>query len=142
MSRDAGEDDAPDSKAPDSAAPDSAGPDSAGPDSAGPDSAAPDSDASKAPDSGARAQRPTFAKSYPAHPKLDKLLTAYQAGNFGYVRSHAQELAQGDDDELAAAAADLRRRIEPHPLATVLWALGLALLVLLYGYYLMAAHEH
>ena len=47
----------------------------------------------------------------------------------------------GEEDEpVKRAATDLRRRIDPAPTSIFLWALGVALLVFLYGFYVSHAH--
>ena len=81
--------------------------------------------------------RPRFAKGYPASAELDRLVDAFSAGNFALVRSEAPALAdEAEDEAVRTAARDLRRRISPEPTAVYLWALGVALVLLLYGYYL------
>lgn len=85
--------------------------------------------------------RPPFAADWPKHPQLEPLLRAFEAGNFGYVREHAARVAtDSDDPDVAAAAQELRRRIEPSPTSLYLWGLGVALVVFLYGYFLSHAH--
>ncbi len=87
-------------------------------------------------------RRPAFARSYPRSPELDRLLLAFEAGNYGLVRTEAAALAERSDDQaLRDAALDLRRRIEPGPTAIYLWAIGVALLLFLFGYYLMQTHQ-
>jgi hypothetical protein len=86
-------------------------------------------------------RRPPFARGYPRHPDLDALLVAFEAGNFAQVREGLAALQGNEpDDTLASAARDLRRRIEPSPTSVFVWALGVALLALLYGFYLSHAH--
>jgi hypothetical protein len=89
-------------------------------------------------------KRPPFARTFPRVAAIETLLNAYVAGDFAYVREHAPLVAadNSEDEAVVAAARDLRRRIEPHPTATILWGLGVALLVMLFGYYLMASHNH
>ncbi|HHH10509.1 MAG TPA: hypothetical protein ENK23_00320 [Sorangium sp.] len=72
---------------------------------------------------------------------LDRLVEAYRKGDYAYVREHAPALAAASQNErVRAAATDLRRRIEPAPVAALLWALGTALLLILFGYYLSRSH--
>ncbi len=86
-------------------------------------------------------KRPAFARSYPRNPEIDRLLQAFEAGNYGLVRSEAGALAERTDDDASRdAALDLRRRIEPGPTSVYLWAIGVALVVFLFGYYLMQSH--
>lgn len=82
------------------------------------------------------APRPAFAADYPRHEGLDQLLVAFEAGNYAFVREHAPRLAEADVAEnVRNAAKDLRRRIDPEPTAAYLWALGVALVLLLYMFY-------
>jgi hypothetical protein len=81
--------------------------------------------------------RPPFAESFPADPALERVLSAFEGGDFARVRSEAPELARDSDDaRVREAALELRRRIDFEPTAAFLWALGVALLVFLYGYHL------
>lgn len=85
--------------------------------------------------------KPQFARDYPADAALDRLVEAYQHGDYAHVRQHAGTLAEeGEEEAVRAAAADLRGRLDPPPLAAILWALGTALLVLLFGYYISQGH--
>jgi len=70
-----------------------------------------------------------FTRSFPDDPELNRLVTAFEAGDFATVRSDAPKLAEKTDNaEVKKAALDLRRRIEPDPLQ--LYMLGLTLLLL------------
>lgn len=81
--------------------------------------------------------RPAFAARYPRHPELDRLVDAFEAGNFAAVRAGTPSLMAGADYEAVRdAARDLRRRIDADPTSMFLWALGVTLLVFLFGYYL------
>jgi hypothetical protein len=80
--------------------------------------------------------RPAFAAAYPRHPDVDRLLQAFEAGNFAYVRAEAPRVMERSDGAVREAARDLRRRIDADPTSVFLWGLGVALLVFLYGYYL------
>ena len=93
-------------------------------------------DASPPEEQDTRSDVPAFAARFPRHPDLDRLLQAFEAGNFAYVRREAPRLAKRTDDaKVRAAAQELRRRIDPEPTSMFLWALGVALLLFLYGYY-------
>lgn len=82
-----------------------------------------------------------FAANYPDDPHLDALLQAFGAGNFDYVRRHANALlADSDDDAVKRATRDLISRIHPEPTTIYLWLIGFGLLVFLFGYYLTHAH--
>jgi hypothetical protein len=84
---------------------------------------------------------PPFARDYPAHPELDRLVGAFTQGNYAAVRTGAEALATRSKDEAVQhAARDLRRRLDPEPTAIYLWGLGVGLSILLYVYYVMHAH--
>jgi hypothetical protein len=86
----------------------------------------------------AEAGRPAFAKGYPRTAALDRLVAAFAAGDFGLVRREAPEVeASANDAAVRRAVQDLRRRIAPDPTAIYLWAIGVVLLVVIYGWYLM-----
>ncbi|MEM1029314.1 MAG: hypothetical protein AAGN82_03140 [Myxococcota bacterium] len=81
-------------------------------------------------------RRPAFALTYPRHAALDELIDAFEAGEFAYVREQAPRLAAADvEAPVRDAARDLRRRIDPEPTAVYVWALGLALVLFLYLFY-------
>ena len=76
--------------------------------------------------------RPLFAQGYPRDPALDRLVTAFSLGNHRLVRDEAERLAtRTDDPKVAAAARDLRRRLEPDRLAFVLLGATALLLITL-----------
>lgn len=75
---------------------------------------------------------PAFARQFPADPELDALVSAYEAGHYAYVRKHAPELAErAGRAEVAEAARELRRRLDPDPLARNLLLAAVALLATL-----------
>jgi hypothetical protein len=77
-------------------------------------------------------ERPTFILDYPNDPELDRLVRAFELGNYAFVREHAAEVAQkSTDPRVRAAAAELARRIEPDPLVKTLLFMSLALFVVL-----------
>jgi hypothetical protein len=77
-------------------------------------------------------ERPIFVLGFPRDPELDRLVRAFELGNYAHVREHAPQLAErGATDEIRAAARELARRIEPDPLIKILLALSIALLVAL-----------
>ena len=81
--------------------------------------------------------RAAFAAHYPRDARLGRLLDAFDAGNFAEVRTQAAKLAgEVEEEDVRAALRDLRRRLDPEPTAIYLWALGVALLGVLFGYYI------
>jgi hypothetical protein len=80
--------------------------------------------------------RPRFLLAFPTDPKLDRLIAAFEAGDYATVRSEAPELAdQTDDPRIRDAALELWRRIEPDPLIRYLLFASLGLLVFLVIYF-------
>jgi hypothetical protein len=77
-------------------------------------------------------ERPAFLLAFPTDPELERLIRAFELGNYAQVRKAAPELAQRTTDaKVRAAAEELARRIEPDPLVKVLLGLSIALLVVL-----------
>ena len=75
-------------------------------------------------------ERPRFLLGFPPHPELMRLTAAFEAGNYALVRAEAEALAERTDSRaVKEAALELRRRIEPDPLAKYLLALTAALLL-------------
>ncbi|MFT3773503.1 MAG: hypothetical protein QM820_49635 [Minicystis sp.] len=84
---------------------------------------------------------PAFARGFPADPDLAALVAAFEAGDYARVRREAPALAKKTDrDDVRAAARELRRRLDPDPLAVYLLGIAAVLLVFLAGWYLMHAH--
>lgn len=82
-------------------------------------------------------ERPRFLLEFPQDPELQRLVQAFEAGNYQAVRSGAPELAEHTEDPVVRAAArELRRRIDPDPLMKyLLWvALGLFVFVVWHTY--------
>lgn len=77
-------------------------------------------------------ERPAFLLDFPEDPELERLIQAFELGNYAFVRKAAPELAEKTTDaKVRAAAEELARRIEPDPLVKVLLGLAVGLLVLL-----------
>ena len=77
-------------------------------------------------------ERPPFAEGYPRTQELDRLVAYFARGNHRAVRAGADALASSTDDpRVAAAARDLRARLEPAPIARVLLGATFLLLVTL-----------
>jgi hypothetical protein len=77
-------------------------------------------------------ERPLFVLAFPKDPELDRLVQAFEAGNYAFVREHAPKLAERTTSaEVRDAARELARRIEPDPLVKLLLGLSIALFVVL-----------
>ena len=86
-------------------------------------------------------ERPRFVLSFPSDPELDRLVAAFERGDFAAVRSGALPLAErAEDERVRDAALELRRRIDPDPLIRYLLLASVILLVVLvlHAY----AHKH
>lgn len=76
--------------------------------------------------------RPAFAAPFPRDPELDRLVEYFARGNHRAVRDGAEALAKRTDDPaVAAAARELRARIEPDPMWRVLLGTTFVLLCVL-----------
>jgi hypothetical protein len=77
-------------------------------------------------------ERPTFVLAFPSDPELDRLVKAFELGNYAHVREHGPALiAKSEDAAVREAARELVRRIEPDPLVKILLAISVSLLLLL-----------
>lgn len=77
-------------------------------------------------------ERPLFVLAFPKDPELDRLVQAFEAGNYALVREQAPKLAERASSEaVRQAARELTRRIEPDPLIKLLLAVSVALFVAL-----------
>jgi len=77
-------------------------------------------------------ERPHFLLEFPEDPALERLIVAFEAGNFALIRKEAEALARSTSNPaVRAAALELRRRIDPDPLAKYLLAISVLLLVIL-----------
>ena len=75
---------------------------------------------------------PSFAKEFPKHDELERLVRAFSRGNYAEVREGAPQLAASTDDpEVKNAAELLRARIEPEPTLRLLFVFAAALLAFL-----------
>jgi hypothetical protein len=76
--------------------------------------------------------RPAFAASFPEDPELDRLVRYFARGNHRAVREGAEALEKSaTDPAVAAAARELRARLEPDPIWRVLLGATLVLLITL-----------
>jgi hypothetical protein len=86
--------------------------------------------------------RPPFCAAFPRDPELDRLVAYFMRGNHRAVRDQAEALAERTSDpRVAAAARELRARIEPDPLWRVLLGTTLILLVVLTWWASRRSHE-
>lgn len=70
---------------------------------------------------GATAERPSFAKEWPRDAELDRLLAAFDDGDYALVKRDAPLLAERATDELVRRAAEeLVKRTQPDPLSSLL----------------------
>jgi hypothetical protein len=87
-------------------------------------------------------ERPNFVLDFPKNPELDRLVRAFELGNYAFVREHATKLsASSNDDAVKRAAGELLRRIEPDPLVKILFAMSVALLAFMV-FYAYRSHGH
>lgn len=77
-------------------------------------------------------ERPVFLLDFPEDPALEPLIRAFEAGNYARVREGAELLSRSHESPaVREAALELRRRIEPDPLAKYLVVISVVLLVVL-----------
>jgi hypothetical protein len=80
-------------------------------------------------------ERPGFLLEFPADPELQRLVHAFEAGNYEAVREGAPKLAaKTEDPAVRGAARELRRRIDPDPLMKYLLWVAIALFVFVVWY--------
>ncbi|HEX3776673.1 MAG TPA: hypothetical protein VHV51_19505 [Polyangiaceae bacterium] len=80
-------------------------------------------------------ERPHFVLDFPDDPELQRLVRAFEAGDYATVRSGAPRLAETTENPtVAAAARELRKRIDPDPLMKYLLCVALALFVFVVWY--------
>jgi hypothetical protein len=85
---------------------------------------------------------PAFARAWPQDPALAALVTAFEAGDYARVRRGAPALAkQTEDPAVRRAARELRRRLDPDPVAVYMLMAAAALLVFLAGWYWLHPHD-
>ena len=74
-------------------------------------------------------ERPRFLLAFPQDPALDRLVGAFEAGNFALVRREAPRLArEASNPTVRAAALELQRRISPDRAVIALLVLAVSLL--------------
>jgi hypothetical protein len=88
-----------------------------------------------------RQSRLPFLRSFPDDPELNRVIAAFEAGDFATVRTEAPKLAERTESAaVKKAALDLRRRIEPDPMQ--IYLLGITLLLLLFLTVWFYWHKH
>jgi hypothetical protein len=86
--------------------------------------------------------RPEFLLEFPVDERLDALIAAFERGDYGYVRDSAETLARETDrDDVRDAALELRRRVDPDPLARYVVVASILLLVFLVAWTYLG-HDH
>jgi hypothetical protein len=82
-----------------------------------------------------------FTRSFPDDPELNRLVQAFETGDYNAVRIGAPALAESTSDpRVRKAAVELRRRIEPA--AAQLYLLGLTLALLIFLVAWVYLHQH
>lgn len=77
-------------------------------------------------------ERPVFLLDFPEDPELERLVQAFEAGNYAEVRKSAPGVAErARTPEIRAAALELRRRIDPDPLSFYIVLISAVLLLFL-----------
>ena len=77
-------------------------------------------------------ERPRFLLTFPVDPDLDRLVAAFERGDFATVRADAPALAdRAEDERVRDAALELRQRIDPDPLIRYLLLASVILLAVL-----------
>lgn len=87
-------------------------------------------------------ERPYFLTRFPDDPELERLCSAFEAGDYAFVRQHAEKVARKtDNDEVRRAALELFERIKPDPLIKymLLVSIGLLLFLVIHAY---TSHAH
>ncbi len=80
-------------------------------------------------------ERPGFLLEFPDDPELQRLVRAFEAGNYEAVRLGAPRLAETTEDPtVRSAARELRKRIDPDPLMKYLLWVAIALFVFVVWY--------
>jgi hypothetical protein len=103
-----------------------------------------DEEATKAEDRDAppRADVPAFALSFPRDAALDELVVAFEQGDYARVRREAPALARRTArPEVRRAARELRKRLDPDPIAIYLLVAASLLLAFLAVWYWTHPHE-
>lgn len=79
-------------------------------------------------------ERPQFLLKFPDHPELQRLVRAFEVGNYAEVRRAAPALLESEDAAVRRAARELLTRIDPDPLMKYLLGLAISLFLLIVWY--------
>lgn len=87
-------------------------------------------------------EMPRFLQGFPEDEALAPLVAAFLSGDYATLRRDAPRLAEtAPDPAVRRAAAELRRRIDPDPLAVYLLAASILLLLLMIAWSALG-HQH
>jgi hypothetical protein len=87
-------------------------------------------------------ERPNFVLDFPKDEALDRLVRAFELGNYAFVRENGKKVAESSADEaVRGAARELLRRIEPDPLVRILFLMSIALFLFMV-FYAYRSHGH
>lgn len=81
-------------------------------------------------------ERPPFAEGYPDDPELQRLVAAFEAGDYAQVNDGARDLASSPDPAVQDAARDLASRTRPDSATVPLFVFAALLLVSLTVYWI------
>lgn len=88
-------------------------------------------------------ERPAFAKDWPRDAELDRLLAAFDVGDYALVKRDAPALAERSSDELVRRAAEqLLARTRPDPLSSLLILVATGLLAFFAYWFYSHGHGH
>ncbi|HEX6275232.1 MAG TPA: hypothetical protein VFZ53_19465 [Polyangiaceae bacterium] len=87
-------------------------------------------------------ERPGFVLDFPKDAELDRIVRAFELGNYAFVREQGKKLVESSSDaEVRRAAGELLRRVEPDPLIKILFSMSVALLLFMVVY-AYRSHAH
>ncbi len=87
-------------------------------------------------------ERPPFVLEFPENPELNRIVQAYERGDYRLVRHEAERLAKETSrPDVRRAAREIRRRIDPDPLAKYLLLVACGLFTFL-AYWTYFVHGH
>jgi len=87
-------------------------------------------------------ERPGFVLDFPKDAELDRIVRAFELGNYAFVREQGKKLVESSSDaDVRRAAGELLRRVEPDPLIKILFLMSVALLLFMVVY-AYRSHAH